>query len=171
MTAFPPSSSTSRRAASRRFAPRAISPMRAPALANACAVARPTPADPPVMTTRYVGDRGKDAARDAVPLDLGEPELHLIEPRAVGRRVVHRDAGMRRQKRLDLWRLVGGEVVGDRMARSTLGLGVQQVGQERDELAAGVPGGGLAEHRTDALHGRRVHDRQDSTLEPMITSH
>ena len=47
----PPSSSTSRWAASSPARPRASRPMEAPWRAKACAVARPTPADAPVMTT------------------------------------------------------------------------------------------------------------------------
>src|SRR5207249_8262861 len=50
-SAFPPSFSTSLRAPSNPSMPRAIKPMRAPSFANLCAVARPTPADAPVITT------------------------------------------------------------------------------------------------------------------------
>src|SRR5205823_7863977 len=50
-SAFPPIFSTSFRAPSNPSTPRAIRPMRAPSFANLCAVARPTPADAPVITT------------------------------------------------------------------------------------------------------------------------
>src|SRR5574338_1382138 len=49
--ASPPRSCTSRLAASSPSIPRAIRPMRAPSLAKRRAVARPTPADAPVITT------------------------------------------------------------------------------------------------------------------------
>lgn len=51
VNALPPSSSMSRLADSRPSLPRAISATRAPAFANASAVARPTPAEAPVTTT------------------------------------------------------------------------------------------------------------------------
>ncbi len=35
---------------------------------------------------------GEEAPGDHVALDLGEPELDLVEPRAVGRRVVRSDS-------------------------------------------------------------------------------
>jgi hypothetical protein len=50
-TARPPAASTSRRAPSSPAWPRASSPTEAPRRANAIAVARPTPAEAPVMTT------------------------------------------------------------------------------------------------------------------------
>src|SRR5437588_3997217 len=53
--ASPPSSSISRFAPSSPSLPRAISPTFAPRLPNARAVARPTPADAPVMTTTSGG--------------------------------------------------------------------------------------------------------------------
>src|SRR5581483_5099330 len=50
-TASPPASSISRRVDSKPSSPRAINPTFAPRFANASAVARPTPAVAPVMTT------------------------------------------------------------------------------------------------------------------------
>jgi hypothetical protein len=49
--ACPPSASTSRTVAASPSCPRARSAMRAPAVANLRAVALPTPADAPVITT------------------------------------------------------------------------------------------------------------------------
>src|SRR5918999_1157581 len=49
--AWPPAASTSRRVPSSPSCPRASNPMCAPCRANAWAVARPTPAEAPVMTT------------------------------------------------------------------------------------------------------------------------
>src|SRR5579859_6730222 len=50
-SALPPAASTSRRAPSRPSLPRAIRPTHAPCFANSLTVARPTPADAPVITT------------------------------------------------------------------------------------------------------------------------
>src|SRR5205809_8146915 len=44
-----------------------------------------------------VRDGGEDPARKEIPLDLRKPELDLVEPRGVGRRVVDGDARMRCQ--------------------------------------------------------------------------
>src|SRR5205085_7672349 len=64
-SARPPRASTSARAASRRSRPRAIRPMRAPASAKRCAMARPSPAEAPVMTTTS-------------PLPVSEELMHLV---------------------------------------------------------------------------------------------
>src|SRR5437773_3506951 len=60
-SALPPSSSTSFSAPFNPSRPRAIKPIRAPCCANLRAVARPTPADAPVITTtsdtRFISDR------------------------------------------------------------------------------------------------------------------
>src|SRR5213596_1367556 len=58
-----------------------------------------------------VRDGGEDPARKEIPLDLRKPELDLVEPRGVGRRVVDGDARMRCQPDLHALRLVGREVV------------------------------------------------------------
>src|SRR5258706_6657321 len=58
-----------------------------------------------------VPHRIEDAAVDQVALDLGEPQLHLIEPRAVGRREVESDVWILLEKLLNPRRLVGTEVV------------------------------------------------------------
>lgn len=54
-TARPPAISTSRRGCSSRSRSRASRPICAPRRANARAVARPTPADPPVISTTSAG--------------------------------------------------------------------------------------------------------------------
>src|SRR3972149_7887890 len=54
--------------------------------------------------------RGEDPTSDATPLELTEPQLHLIEPRTVRRRVVEVHPRMPRQPGLDLRGLVGREI-------------------------------------------------------------
>jgi hypothetical protein len=48
-----------------------------------------------------VGHRGEDTAGDHVPLDLGEPVLHLIEPGGIGRRIVDADVWVFSQESRD----------------------------------------------------------------------
>lgn len=55
---------------------------------------------------REIGGRGKDSSGNALALDFGEPQLHLIEPRGIGRCVVHLDPWMELKPRLDCFRLV-----------------------------------------------------------------
>jgi hypothetical protein len=62
-----------------------------------------------------IRDRGEDPARDEVPLDLREPEFHLVQPRAVGRREVEVDPGMVGQPLPNVLRPVRGKVVEDDM--------------------------------------------------------
>ena len=45
-------------------------------------------ADVPHQFSPQVGDGGEDAACDDVTLDLGEPQLDLVEPGRVSRREV-----------------------------------------------------------------------------------
>src|SRR3989304_3911122 len=55
--------------------------------------------------------RGEDPTSDAIPLELSEPQLHLVEPGAVGRSVEQLHAGMPGPPGLHLRGLVGREVV------------------------------------------------------------
>src|SRR5687767_11504756 len=59
----PPAASTSRNAPSSPALPRASNPIQAPRLANATAVARPTPADAPVIIT--TSGRGDESAAES----------------------------------------------------------------------------------------------------------
>ena len=62
---------------------------------------------------REISDRGKDASREQVPLDLGEPQFDLIQPRRIGRREVQPDIGVRDQERAHGLRLMRREVIDD----------------------------------------------------------
>ncbi len=50
---------------------------------------------------------------DEIAFDLGEPQLHLLQLRAVRRREVQVHSGMVGEQRLDAFRLLGGEIVAD----------------------------------------------------------
>ncbi len=91
-----------------------------------------------------VGNRGKDAARDNVAFDPGEPEFDLVEPGRVRGREVKPDSRMLLEEVADRLSFVRGEVVEDDvnlLPRRTQGYNLLQKG---DELAAGVAGGGFA---------------------------
>lgn len=91
-----------------------------------------------------VGQGGEDPACDHIALDLGEPQLHLVEPGGVGRGVMQMDPGMLGEERIDAFGLVGREVVTDDMNLFAFRLVRNDVGQEGHELGAGVPWRGLA---------------------------
>ena len=118
---------------------------------------------------REVWDRCEDPTREEVALDLGKPELHLIQPGRVGRREVQMDARMGLEKRLDALGLVGGQVVDDDVNVPPARLPRHDIAQEFHEGFAGV-----ARHRlADDLAGARVErgiQRQSAVpvvLEPM----
>src|ERR687897_3284098 len=58
-----------------------------------------------------VGHGREDPAGQEIAFQLGEPQLHLVEPRGVGRRVMQLHSRMRLEKRHDLRGLVSREVV------------------------------------------------------------
>src|SRR5262245_24749347 len=97
--ALPPASSTSRRAPSNPSRPRANSPILAPRFANARTVARPTPADAPVITTTS-GSLGFpfDAGMHKSPYSTSKK--HERRKRFAGN-VLHHLANLVRDDRLD----------------------------------------------------------------------
>src|SRR5215831_5985542 len=64
---------------------------------------------------RRSATEGEDAACDDVTLDLGEPQLDLVEPGRVSRREVQVDRGVATQELGDLRGLVRRQVVSDHM--------------------------------------------------------
>src|ERR1019366_5684505 len=91
-----------------------------------------------------VGNRGEDAARDDLALDLGEPDLDLIEPRRVSGREVKPDSRMLLEELADRLSFVRGEIVEDDvnlLPRRAQGYNLLQ---KRDELTAGMAGSGFA---------------------------
>src|SRR6266700_6913066 len=93
-----------------------------------------------------VAGRGEDAAVDEVALDLGEPELDLVEPGRISGREMKTQIGVVGQELLDALGLVGREVVEDDVDLELARLSGDQRTQEGDELSAGVVGSCLPEH-------------------------
>ncbi len=97
---------------------------------------------------REVRHGGEDAARDYISFDFREPQLYLIEPRAVGRRVMQMDPGMILKELPDALGFVGGEIVGDDLDLPPTAL----LGEERrvkgDKRFAGVTRGRFAVDRS-----------------------
>src|SRR5713101_673371 len=89
-----------------------------------------------------IRDGSEYASGDDVALDLAEPQLHLIEPRRVGRSEVQVNFGMHCQEVQDRFALVSREVVGNHMNLLAAGLVDDNVGEERDEFGRGVPRSG-----------------------------
>src|ERR687897_751046 len=85
-----------------------------------------------------VGDGGKDAACEELPLDLGKPELDLIQPRRVGRREMDRDVRMREQEGPDGLGLVGRQIVGNHVNLTPSRLTGDDVAEEVDKRGARV---------------------------------
>src|SRR5262249_5326703 len=62
---------------------------------------------------RAVWERREDTAGEQVAFDCRKPEFYLIEPRGVRRRKVQMQARIRVEARLDVFRLVRGQVIDD----------------------------------------------------------
>src|SRR5262245_2559934 len=95
-----------------------------------------------------IGHRGEHAAGDDIALDLGEPELDLVEPGRIGRGVMQMHVRMPDQEILDTLGLVCREVVADDVNLFAAGLVSDDVGEEGHELGTGVPRRGLAQDLT-----------------------
>src|ERR1700726_2348123 len=102
-----------------------------------------------------VGDGGKDAARQEVPLDLREPELDLIQPGRIGGREMQPNVRMREQERANGLGLMRREIVGDHVNLSPLRLTGDDVAEEVDKGGAGVSRHRLAENFTRPRVQRR----------------
>ena len=85
-----------------------------------------------------VGLGFEDAACNEVSLDLGEPDLDLIEPRGIGRGVMELDVGMGAQKSLNGCSFMSRKVVGDDMKRCFGRLRSDHLGKKFHELSARV---------------------------------
>src|SRR5260370_39580236 len=81
-----------------------------------------------------IRDGSEYASGDDVALDLAEPQLHLIEPRRVGRREVQVNFGMHCQEVQDRFALVSREAPGNHMNLLPAGLVYVKVCQERLEV-------------------------------------
>ena len=72
---------------------------------------------------REISFRGEDAPGDEVALNLGKPELNLIEPGTVGGGVMESQVGMNGQKLMDPGAFMRGEIIDNDMDRLTQWLG------------------------------------------------
>ena len=97
-----------------------------------------------------VGERGENASGEQVPFDFGKPEFDLVEPRGIRRREVQLDAGIRVEKRLDLFGLVRREVADNHVDRMPTWLRREDVAEKGDERVAGVPRHRLSDDFTRA---------------------
>jgi hypothetical protein len=85
-----------------------------------------------------VRDRGEHTAGDDIALDLGEPQLDLVEPPGVARREVQANVRMRRKEILTRALLCAERFVGDHADLFPTRLIGDDVGEERDELRRGM---------------------------------
>jgi hypothetical protein len=83
-------------------------------------------------------DGGKDASDDNLPLDLGEADFDLVNPRRIGGCKMHADLRMMGQKVLDELSFRGREVISDDVDLGSEGLGGHHLGKKVDELGAGM---------------------------------
>lgn len=103
-----------------------------------------------------VCDRLKDASRDHIPLYLREPQLDLIQPRAVRGCEMESQSWMFLQERCHGLGFVGGEVVRDDVDLLSGRLAVQDLPEESNELGTRVPLRRLAQYLPGAGVERRV---------------
>lgn len=88
----------------------------------------------------------EDAARDGLPLALGEPGLDLVESGGGGRSEVQVHVREVREDLAHALALVSGKVVDDDVDLASGGLTSNDVGQERDERLRGVTPDRLSEY-------------------------
>lgn len=111
------------------------------------------------MTTREYLSSSEHPARDYLPLDAGKPDVDLLQPGGGSWSEVELHLGMLVEELLDLFGLVGREVVQDDMDFPfALGL-ADRVFQKADELLTGVAGGRPAMHLA-GLHVQGCVQRQ-----------
>lgn len=97
-------------------------------------------------TPAQISDRGERATADRTLCDQAEPAFDLIEPGAIGRRVVQMEARMARQPRPHFRMLVGRVVVDDQIQIELGGNRRVDVSQKAQELLMPVPRLALREH-------------------------
>jgi hypothetical protein len=91
-----------------------------------------------------VRQRVKNAARDYLPLNFGEPVFDLVEPGGIGRREVQAHVAMGCQKGVYQLGLVRRKIVGNNVNFFARRLRGNHVGEKTHELGAGMVAGGLA---------------------------
>jgi len=93
-----------------------------------------------------VGHGSEDAAGNDFAFDLGEPDLHLVEPRGIGRGEVKLHAGVLLEKVSNELRFMSGEVVEDDVNLLPGRAQGHDFFEESNEVAAGVAG------RSSSMH-------------------
>lgn len=91
------------------------------------------PADVVHKLAAEVGHGCENAAGDHVSFNLGEPELYLIKPGAVGRSVVQAHARVLEEEVLNEWCFVRAEIIEDHVDFLSLGLASHDLVEEADE--------------------------------------
>ena len=91
-----------------------------------------------------IGRRGEDPAGNEIALDFAEPDLHLVEPRAVGRRVVDLDRRVGCEPVPDRPGLMRREIVADEVDLPPSWLGREDLIEKGEEGGTGMPFGGHA---------------------------
>ena len=93
-----------------------------------------------VVDSRHeVADAAEGAAADGPLGDDVEPDLHLVEPRGIGRSVVHMKAGPDGKPASDRRMFVRGIVIDDEMDLEIVGHGGLDVAQELEKLLVPMP--------------------------------
>ncbi len=98
------------------------------------------------MILRFRSPTDVKMPRDDVALDLGEPELDLIQPRRVRGREVQLHTAMPGEERPHRLCLVGREIVENDVDLAPRRLRSDDVREERQKVGARVPRGGLPDH-------------------------
>ncbi len=93
-----------------------------------------------------IPDRVEDVSRNQDSFNLGEPQLHLVEPGGLSRREMEANLRMSGQKVLHTPGLVSRQVVNNDVDLATCLPVGRQVGQKRHKFMAGLPVGRFPEN-------------------------
>ncbi len=83
-------------------------------------------------------------------MNFGKPDLDLIEPTGIGRRVMDPHGWIGLEEVENILGFMCAQVVGHDMNLSTLRLAGDDLAEKVDKLGAGMPRGGLCQDVTDA---------------------
>src|SRR5260221_993323 len=89
---------------------------------------------------------GKDTSRNNVALDLGKPNLDLIEPAGIGRGVMDPNGRVSLKEFKNFLSFVCTQVIGNHVDLATCWLTNHDLCKEVDELGTGVPCAGFSQH-------------------------
>src|SRR5260370_4033172 len=89
---------------------------------------------------------GEDTSRNKVALNLGKPNLDLIEPAGIGRGVMDANGRISLKEFKNFLGFVGTQVVGNHVDFPTCWLTTYDLRKEVDELATGMAHAGFGQH-------------------------